>query len=244
MNERFGLENFIPLKETKKVGIIGSGMMGHGITYVTALSGTVTVIIDRSEEALNKAYKKIESLLEEGCKKGKISEEKRTRILSKIKYGTNPSILKDCDLVIEAVFEDRAVKASVNEAAESYIEEAGVIGSNTSTLPLTSLAKVTKRPGNFIGLHFFSPVHKMKLDEINLNLSKKVMIQTERDFKEEGKEFVGYQGGDVLNHMVEKLKRTGKAEGAGFYEYPDNGKKYLWPKLREYFPGSGKNLEI
>ena len=314
----------IPPKETKKVGIIGAGMMGHGITYVTALSGIETVMIDRSEEALNKAYKKVESLLEEGSKKGKISEEKRTRILSKIKYGTNPSILKDCDLVIEAVFEDRAVKASVNEVVESYIDKTGVLASNTSTLPITSLAKVTKRPENFIGLHFFSPVHKMKLveiikgerttdetlakafdfvlkikkipiivkdsrgfytsrvfstyvhegmallsegndpqliesagkkagmpvgplalmDEINLNLSKKVMIQTKKDFEEEGKEFVEYQGDDVLNLMVEKLKRTGKAEGAGFYEYPDNGKKYLWPKLRDYFPGSGKNLEI
>ncbi|WP_284614483.1 3-hydroxyacyl-CoA dehydrogenase NAD-binding domain-containing protein [Aquabacterium humicola] len=150
----------------RKLGILGAGMMGAGIAYVSAKAGIDVVLLDTSQEAAERGKAYSQGLLDKAVKKGRSTAEKRDALLAKILPTTRYEDLAGCDLVIEAVFEDRAIKADVTKQAESQIGAGAVFASNTSTLPITGLAQASARPANFIGLHFFSPVDKMPLVEI------------------------------------------------------------------------------
>jgi 3-hydroxyacyl-CoA dehydrogenase/enoyl-CoA hydratase/3-hydroxybutyryl-CoA epimerase len=158
------------IKPTKfrKIGVVGAGFMGAGIAYVTAKAGIPVVLIDRDLEAAAKGKAYSEDLVKKGVQKGKTTKEEGEKLLSLISTSTDHADLADADLVIEAVFEDRDVKKAVTESIEAQIRPTTVYASNTSTLPITGLAKNSKRPKNFIGIHFFSPVDKMMLVEIIL----------------------------------------------------------------------------
>lgn len=155
-----------PDQTVKKIGVIGAGMMGAGITLVSALAGIEVVLIDQKQEAADRGKAYTASYMDKGIKRKKASEEKKASTLALITATTDYAALKGCDLVIEAVFEDPRIKAEVTAQVEAEIGEDCIFATNTSTLPITSLAKASSRPANFIGIHFFSPVEKMMLVEI------------------------------------------------------------------------------
>ncbi len=300
----------------QKVGILGAGMMGAGIAYVAALSGIDVVLKDVAKSAAEKGKDYSRKLLKKRLDRGRMDQEKHDRTLDRILTTDHAADLQGCDLVIEAVFEDRDLKAKVTAEAEARLEADAVFASNTSTLPISGLAEASQRPENFIGLHFFSPVDKMPLveiivgkrtspktlarafdfvqqikktpivvndsrgfytsrvfstyvqegmaliqegqhpraiehagleagmpvgplalvDEVSLTLIHRILDQTRRDFEAEGKPYVAHPGDPVVMKMVTELERPGKKGRAGFYEYPDSGKKHLWPRLGEFFP--------
>ena len=150
----------------KKLGILGAGMMGGGIAYVSAKAGIDVVLLDTTQEAADKGKAYSQGLLDKAVKKGRSTPDKRDALLARIRATTSYDELQGCDLVIEAVFEDRAIKAEVTKKAEAQLAADKVFASNTSTLPITGLARASSRPQQFIGLHFFSPVDKMPLVEI------------------------------------------------------------------------------
>ena len=301
--------------DVKKIGVLGAGLMGAGIAYVTAKAGIEVILIDQNQESAEKGKEYSENLLNKALSRKKTTEEKKQKLLDLITPTTDYSQLKGADMIIEAVFENRDIKADVTAKAEAQISETAVFGSNTSTLPITGLAKNSKRPKNFIGVHYFSPVEKMPLveiimgketsqetlaktmdyvqkikktaivvndsrgfytsrvfgtytgegmemlaeginpalienagkmtgmpmaplalmDAVALDLAHKVGVQTKKDFEAEGKEFPVSEPQKVLEEFVEKQGRLGKKNNKGFYEYPENGKKYLWPELSNLF---------
>ena len=156
----------VPATKLKKIGVIGAGFMGAGIAYVTALAGIDVVLIDRDQAAADKGKAHSDKLMSDQVNRGRASAADREALLARIAPTADYGALKDCDLVIEAVFEDRQVKAEAIAKAEAVIGDKIVFGSNTSTLPITSLAQASKRPAQFIGVHFFSPVERMMLVEI------------------------------------------------------------------------------
>ena len=156
----------VPVSKVKKLGVLGAGMMGAGIAYVSAKAGIEVVLIDTTPEAADRGKDYARGLLDKAVEKGRSTPEQREALLSRISPTTNHAALAGCDLVIEAVFEDRAVKAEVTKKAEAQLAADAVFASNTSTLPITGLARASVRPDRFIGLHFFSPVDKMPLVEI------------------------------------------------------------------------------
>ena len=297
--------------DVKKIGILGAGLMGAGIAYVTAKAGIEVVLIDQDQENAEKGKDYSVKLLDKALSRKKTTEEKKEKLLSLITPTTDYNLLKGADLIVEAVFENRDIKADVTAKAEAQISEDAVFGSNTSTLPITGLAENSSRPNNFIGIHYFSPVEKMPLveiimgektsqetlakamdyvqkikktpivvndsrgfytsrvfgtytgegvamlaegikpalienagkmtgmpmaplalsDAVALDLAWKVTTQTKKDFESEGKEFPITPMYSIMEEMVEKQGRFGKKNNKGFYEYPENGKKYLWPEL-------------
>jgi 3-hydroxyacyl-CoA dehydrogenase/enoyl-CoA hydratase/3-hydroxybutyryl-CoA epimerase len=310
----------IPASNIQKVGVLGAGMMGAGIAYVTALSGMQVVLKDVSLEAAEKGKDYSRDLLKKSMSKGKMTAEKAEGILNLIKTTDNVADLQGCDYVIEAVFENRELKYKVTQETEAVLAPTAVFGSNTSTLPITGLAEASVRPENFIGIHFFSPVDKMPLvevimgkqtsdyalaltidyilkirktpivvndsrgfytsrcfgtytmeglemlaegvapaliehagemagmpvgaldvaDAVAIDLAYKVMSQAYKDngltLEEAEKAGKMSKGELVVKLFVEKLGRFGKKNKAGYYEYPENGKKYLWPGLAELYP--------
>ncbi|SFA55567.1 3-hydroxyacyl-CoA dehydrogenase NAD-binding domain-containing protein [Metapseudomonas otitidis] len=152
--------------ETKKVGVLGAGMMGAGIAYVSAAAGIEVVLKDVSIEAAEKGKAYSAGLLDKKVARGHMSAEKRDAFLARIKPTVDDADFDGCDLIIEAVFENRELKGKVTAAAEASALADAVIASNTSTLPITGLATAVAKPEKFIGLHFFSPVDKMPLVEI------------------------------------------------------------------------------
>jgi 3-hydroxyacyl-CoA dehydrogenase / enoyl-CoA hydratase / 3-hydroxybutyryl-CoA epimerase len=156
----------VPAAKVKKLGILGAGMMGAGIAYVSAKVGIEVVLLDTTQEAAERGKAYSQGLLDAAVKKGRSTADKRDALLVRIHPTTAYADLAGCDLVIEAVFEDRAVKAEVTKRAEAAIGATATFASNTSTLPITGLAAASSRPAQFIGLHFFSPVDKMPLVEI------------------------------------------------------------------------------
>ncbi|AZC49471.1 3-hydroxyacyl-CoA dehydrogenase NAD-binding domain-containing protein [Pseudomonas chlororaphis] len=151
---------------TKKVGVLGAGMMGAGIAYVSAVAGIEVVLKDISLAAAEKGKAHSAALLEKKVARGQLSAEQRDATLARIRTTEQDADLAGCDLIIEAVFEDRELKARVSAAAQQVVGAQAVIASNTSTLPISGLAKAVPDQGKFIGLHFFSPVEKMPLVEI------------------------------------------------------------------------------
>jgi 3-hydroxyacyl-CoA dehydrogenase/enoyl-CoA hydratase/3-hydroxybutyryl-CoA epimerase len=156
----------IERSKVAKLGILGAGMMGAGIAYAAAKVGIETVLLDTSQDNADKGKAYSAGLLDKQIKRGRMTAQGKDEFLARIKATTDYADLKGCDLVIEAVFEDRGIKADVTQKAEAQLTKTAVFASNTSTLPITGLAQASVRPKNFIGLHFFSPVDKMPLVEI------------------------------------------------------------------------------
>jgi 3-hydroxyacyl-CoA dehydrogenase/enoyl-CoA hydratase/3-hydroxybutyryl-CoA epimerase len=156
------------VKETKfrKIGVVGAGFMGAGIAYVTAKAGIPVVLIDRDMASAEKGKAHSAGLMDGAIKKGRATEADKEKLLSLITPSDDYALLDGADLVIEAVFEDSEIKKGVTEKSEAVIKSSATFASNTSTIPITALAKNSARPKNFIGIHFFSPVDKMMLVEI------------------------------------------------------------------------------
>ena len=165
-NKLIGRPGAVPVQAYRKVGVLGAGMMGAGIAHVSAEAGLDVILIDQSLETAEKGKSYSAKLLEKQVQQGRLTADKRDAILATITPTTGYDKLKDADIVIEAVFEDRAVKGQVTRAAESVLPPSAILASNTSTLPITGLAEASQRPANFVGLHFFSPVDRMPLVEV------------------------------------------------------------------------------
>ena len=150
------------------LGMLGAGMMGSGIALVSARAGMNVVLLDSTEEQAAKGKQYTEKFLEKRVARKKMSSDDATAMLDRIKVTTDYNDLESCELIIEAVFEDREIKAGVTQATEAVIAESAIFASNTSTLPISGLAEASKRPKSFIGLHFFSPVERMPLVEVIL----------------------------------------------------------------------------
>ncbi|MDO5369216.1 3-hydroxyacyl-CoA dehydrogenase NAD-binding domain-containing protein [Paracoccus sp. (in: a-proteobacteria)] len=155
-----------PDQKVRKVGVLGAGMMGAGIAYVSANAGIEVVLIDSTQEAADRGKSYATGLLDKGISRKNVTEEKKAEVLGRIHATTDYAALDGCDLIVEAVFEDPSVKADVTAKAEAVIPEDAIFATNTSTLPIGDLARASKRPDQFIGIHFFSPVDKMALVEI------------------------------------------------------------------------------
>jgi len=300
---------------TKKVGVLGAGMMGAGIACVSAVAGIEVVLKDVDLATAEKGKARTAALLDRKVVRSQLSAEQRNAILARIRPTASDADLVGCDLIIEAVFEDRALKAKVSAAAQAVAGADAVIASNTSTLPITGLAEAVADPTRFIGLHFFSPVEKMPLveiikgartsdetlargfdfvlqinktpivvhdsrgfftsrvfgtftnegiamlgegvsapmietearkagmpvgplavsDEVSLSLMSHIRAQTAKDLRAEGKLPTEHPAFAVIDLLLNEYKRPGKAAGAGFYDYPANGQKRLWPVLKSRF---------
>ena len=155
-----------PDQSVKKVGVIGAGMMGAGIAYVSANAGIEVVLIDAAQEAADRGKAYSEALLDKGISRRKVTPEKKEQVLSRITATMDYAALSGCDLIVEAVFEEVGVKAEVTKNVLAHVGPDCIFATNTSTLPITELAKATDAPDRFIGIHFFSPVDKMMLVEI------------------------------------------------------------------------------
>lgn len=296
--------------EYKKIGVLGAGMMGSGIAYVSAKAGLEVVLKDVNISNAEKGKQYARKQEEEKLKKGLTNEVKIEKLLAKIKLTNSVNDLIDCDLIIEAVFENEKLKNSVTKETESIMRNDIVYATNTSTIPITKLAESSRRPEQFIGLHFFSPVEKMPLVEIIVGKkTSKKTIAAAIDFVikirkipivvNDGRGFftsrvfgkfvnegitmltegippavienvakkIGMPVGplaisdevnlklmlDIMNEnpnlssheidlrnnietFIKKYHRIGKKEKAGFYEYPENEKKYLWKGWETIFP--------
>jgi len=302
-----------PPTSLKKIGVVGAGFMGAGIAQVSAGAGLQVVLIDRDQETADKGKAGLHKALSDRVMKGRMKGAERDELLARIKPSADYNALKDCDLVIEAVFEDRKIKSDVIAKIQAVIGDNAIFASNTSTLPITSLASEFKEPERFIGIHFFSPVDRMMLveiilgkqtgnkalaaaldyvrairktpivvndsrgfytsrvvgtyireghlmltegipaalienvgrmagmpvgplslnDEVAVDLAWKILKATEADL---GAKAVDPRQKKLLEEMVEKRGRFGRKNGKGFYDYPANGPKRLWPDLVELQP--------
>src|SRR6266446_78955 len=270
----------VPTTNLKTIGVIGAGFMGAGIAYVTAMAGLNVVLVDRDQEAADKGKAHSAKLIAKQIDRGLATMAERDALLARIRATSDYGALRDCNLVVEAVFEDRKVKAGAIAAAEAAIGEGAIFGSNTSTLPISSLAEMSKRPGHFIGIHFFSPVERMMLVEIILGKKTgemtlaaaldyvrvirktPIVVNDARGFytsrvigtyireghlmlaegvpaamiENLGRNAIDSRQKALLEEMVEKRGRLGRKNGKGFYDYPRNGPKKLWPGLADLQP--------
>jgi 3-hydroxyacyl-CoA dehydrogenase/enoyl-CoA hydratase/3-hydroxybutyryl-CoA epimerase len=153
-------------QSVRRLGVIGAGMMGAGIAYVAANAGIEVVLVDATAEAAERGRAHAEGLLSKGVQRKKVTEETKAEVLARISPATDHAALAGCDLIVEAVFEDPAVKAEVTRSVLGHVGEDAIFATNTSTLPITDLARASNRPDQFIGIHFFSPVDKMMLVEV------------------------------------------------------------------------------
>jgi 3-hydroxyacyl-CoA dehydrogenase/enoyl-CoA hydratase/3-hydroxybutyryl-CoA epimerase len=297
-----------PPTSLKKIGVVGAGFMGAGIAQVTAAAGLQVALIDRDQETADKGKAGLHKALSDRVMKGRMKGAERDDLLARIAPTADYAALKDCDLVIEAVYEDRKVKSDVIAKIQAVIGDKAIFASNTSTLPITSLASEFKDPARFIGVHFFSPVDRMMLveiilgkqtgdkaravaldyvrairktpivvndsrgfytsrvvgtyireghlmltegvpaamienvgrmagmpvgplalnDEVAVDLAWKILKATEADL---GAKAIDPRQKKLLQEMVEKLGRFGRKNGKGFYDYPANAPKKLWPDL-------------
>ena len=156
----------VPDQGVRKLGVLGAGMMGAGIALVAAMAGIEVVLIDATQEAADRGRAYTASYMDKGIARGKTTPEKRAAALALISATADYARLAGCDLVVEAVFEDPKVKAEVTARAEAVLGDDAIFATNTSTLPIGELARASRRPDQFIGIHFFSPVERMALVEI------------------------------------------------------------------------------
>jgi 3-hydroxyacyl-CoA dehydrogenase/enoyl-CoA hydratase/3-hydroxybutyryl-CoA epimerase len=316
----------VPRFRPNKVGLLGAGMMGAGIAYAQASKGIATVLKDVSQDRADAGKAYSSKITAPRVEKGRMTAAEQSALLSRITATDQVNELAGCDLIIEAVFERRDLKAKVTREAEPLLAPGGFFASNTSTLPISSLATASAKPEKFIGIHFFSPVDKMKLveiirgkqtddetvarafdyvqalgkipivvndsrgfytsrtfgtfvmegaamlgegipaaaienaglqagmpvgplavlDETALSLSVHVLDQTRTDFTAEGKTYNTTPGELLVERMVKEFKRSGRAAGGGFYDYPaePGAKKHLWPELKPLFEKSGAAWDI
>ncbi|MCS3686768.1 3-hydroxyacyl-CoA dehydrogenase NAD-binding domain-containing protein [Bradyrhizobium elkanii] len=158
----------VPPTKVKKLAVIGAGFMGASVGYVSAQAGIDVVLVDRDQESADKGKGHAKTVVDGLIAKGRMKQDAADAILARISATADYNVIADCDLVIEAVFEDRKVKADTYAKAQPLLKEGAIFASNTSTLPINSLAEEFKDQGKFIGIHFFSPVEKMMLVEIIL----------------------------------------------------------------------------
>ena len=303
----------------RRLGVLGPGMMGSGIAYVSAKVG-IDVVLKGPDQAIADAGKAFSArLTDKALEKGRTTADQKDALLSRIRATDQAADLEGCDLVIEAVFENPELKARVAREALGVIPPEATFASNTSTLPITMLARASDRPDQFVGIHFFSPVERMQLveiikgektsdetlarafdyvrqigkvpivvndsrgfytsrvfatyimegaallaegnhphaievagvragmpvgplalmDEVSLSLVAEILEQLRQS--DDGPE---HPGSPVISTMVDKLGRQGRAAGAGFYEYPKDGRKQLWPGLAEHFPCARRELPM
>ncbi|MCA9563058.1 MAG: 3-hydroxyacyl-CoA dehydrogenase, partial [Myxococcales bacterium] len=153
-------------RQIRKVGVIGAGLMGQGIAVVCAKAGVPVILLDRDQSAADHGLAKIKAGLEKKLSRGRTTADRNEKILSLITASASYAHFDGCDVVVEAVFEDRGIKAAVTKAAEAVVGPDCIFASNTSGLPITELAEASSRPEKFIGLHFFSPVERMQMVEV------------------------------------------------------------------------------
>lgn len=165
-NRLAGRPEGVPKRTFRKIAVLGAGMMGAGLAHVASRAGLEVVLLDVSKDAAQKGKAYGAKILDGQVAKGQISESVREAALGRVLPTTSFAELSGCDLVIEAVFEDRTIKADVTRKAEAAINDGAIFASNTSTLPIGGLAVASKRPASFVGMHFFSPAEKMPLVEI------------------------------------------------------------------------------
>ena len=306
-----------PATNLIKIGVIGAGFMGAGVAYVSASAGLDVVLIDRDQASADKGKAHSEKLISSLIAKGRAKSADRDALLGRIQATSDYAALKGCDLVVEAVFEDRGVKAEATRQAQAAVGADVIFASNTSTLPISSLAETSAKPENFIGIHFFSPVDRMMLveiimgertgakalataidfvraikktpivvndcrgffanrcvgnyireghlmlmegvppamienaarmagmpvgplslnDEVAIDLGWKILQATKKDL---GSNAVDPAQEKLLEAMVVKEQRFGRKNGKGFYDYPAQGQKTLWPGLGKV---AGKQLD-
>ena len=152
--------------EIKKIGVCGAGTMGNGIAHVFAQHGFEVIMRDVKEEFVERGMKTIDKNLQRGVNKGRMTEEEKKEILSRITPTTDLNQLKDCDFVVEAITENFEIKKQLIQDLDNMLREGVIIASNTSSISITKLAALTKRPDKVIGMHFMNPVPVMKLVEI------------------------------------------------------------------------------
>ena len=296
-----------------KIGVLGAGMMGSGIACAAAEAGLEVVLVDTTPDLADDGKAYGGGVFDRNVTRGRMTRAERDRALQRISPTSDFAALAGCELVIEAVFEDQAVKADVIAEAEAAVGEDGFFASNTSTLPITGLAEASVRPERFVGMHFFSPAERMKLveviraertsddtvaaamdlsrqlrktpilvndsrgfftsrvintylnegrtllaegvtpalienaaklaglpigplalsDEVSLELEHRILNQTKAAL---GDDFVERSGDAVVETFVERLRRPGRKAGKGFYDYPGDGRKRLWPGLSDIYP--------
>ncbi|MCX7057676.1 MAG: 3-hydroxyacyl-CoA dehydrogenase NAD-binding domain-containing protein [Proteobacteria bacterium] len=302
-----------PKLELHRLCVLGAGMMGAGIAHVAALAGVEVVLIDATDAQAARGKAHAEKQLARDVEKGRRTAESAAQVLARITATSDYAAVAGCQLAVEAVFEDRAVKAEVTRRALEVLPKDAIFASNTSTLPITGLAGASPRPAQFIGIHFFSPVERMPLveiilgkktrpatlaraldfvgmlkktpivvndsrgfyttrvfgaychegqamlaegvdpalienagrlagmpvgplavtDEVSLELQYRATRQAADDL---GERFVPPVSMPVLTHFVEDLQRLGRKSGGGFYDYPTDGPKRLWPGLAAEYP--------
>ncbi|GGD94711.1 3-hydroxyacyl-CoA dehydrogenase [Aureimonas endophytica] len=158
----------VPPQAIRRLGVLGAGFMGAGIAYVAAKAGLEVVLIDRDQEAADKGKAHSRELMEKLVSQGRATREETDALLARIHPTPDYGALGEADLVIEAVFEDRDVKAEATRRAAAAMKADAIFASNTSTIPITALAEAFPDPERFVGIHFFSPVDKMMLTEVIL----------------------------------------------------------------------------
>jgi 3-hydroxyacyl-CoA dehydrogenase / enoyl-CoA hydratase / 3-hydroxybutyryl-CoA epimerase len=302
-------------KRFTRIGVLGAGLMGSGIAHVAARAGIEVVLLDVNQEAAERGLDHIRRQQKTAVERGRTGEAEARAILARVQPTADYARLADAELVIEAVFENRGVKAEVTRRAEAVLAGEAVFASNTSTLPITGLAQASARPERFIGLHFFSPVERMPLveiirgertgeealawsmdfvrqigktpivvndsrgfytsrvfgtytreavlmlaegvkpalienggkaagmpmpplalsDEVAISLIHQVAVQTAKDL---GDKYQATAADRLIAEMVERQNRQGRRAGKGFYDYPPDGPKRLWPGLSRLVPES------
>jgi len=202
----------------KKTGVIGAGTMGSGIAQVAAMGGCEVVLWDANTEFLQKAFEKLKTTLHQLVEKGKITEDQRLGIQTRLKIGTGIQDFAGCDLVIEAIVENRDIKAGVFRDLENVVGDDCILATNTSSLSIASLAAACRRPERFLGIHFFNPAPVMALVEIvpAVQTSEAVLSEATREIKSWGK--ITVQAKDTPGFIVNRVARPFYGEALRIYD--------------------------
>jgi 3-hydroxyacyl-CoA dehydrogenase / enoyl-CoA hydratase / 3-hydroxybutyryl-CoA epimerase len=314
----------VPPFESARLGVVGAGMMGAGIAYVAARAGIDVVLTDLALSAAEKGKGYSARIVAKSVAAGRSTQAEADALLARIHPTENLAGLADVDFVVEAVFENAELKTTVFGQVEQAVGAEAVLGSNTSTLPITALARAVTRPADFVGVHFFSPVDRMPLielikgeqtspatlakafdlarqlgktpivvndsrgfftsrviiarlaeavtmvgegiapasieqaalqsgypagplqllDELTLTLPRAVREEDRAAAEAAGQPWTPHPSDEVFDRLIDEFGRTGRAGGAGFYDYDASGRRAgLWPGMREHFPAAARPAE-